>query len=109
MEHDLSFHTLVPLYLDACEAEGKTPKTLAAYSESLTLYLRLVETEGLPYRVDEVTPPDVYRFIAAVRRRGVCDATQHRRHRELKHFFSWLKRMEIVPGEPLPEDPAHPP
>ena len=105
MQHDTSFATLIALYLDACQAEGKTAKTLAAYRESLAMYLKLAPTNHLPLDVSEVAVTDVYRFIAAVRRRGVCDATQHRRHRELKHFFSWLKRMELVSENPFQKVP----
>ncbi len=105
MEHDLSFDRLIPLYLAACEAEGKTPKTVLAYRESLEMYRRLALSEELPLRADSLTPADVYRYIAAVRRRGVCDATQHRRHREMKHFFSWLRRMELVADNPFQKVP----
>ena len=105
MQHDLSFDALIPMYLDACAAEGKTTKTLAAYRESLLLYQKLAPMEGLPLRVDEVHAPDVYRYLAAVRQRGVCDATQHRRHREVKHFYSWLLRMELVSENPFQKVP----
>lgn len=105
MEHDLRFETLIPVYLSACESEGKTAKTLGAYRESLQMYLRLAKEESLPLAVDEVSPTDVYRYLAAVRRRGGCDSTQHRRHREVKHFFSWLKRMDLVPDNPFQKAP----
>lgn len=93
---DDSFETLIPLYLAACEAEGKSPATLRAYRETLGLFMEMLEPESLPTTPRAFTAPDVYRYIAAVRRRGVSDATQHRRHREVKHFFAWLKRMDLV-------------
>ena len=40
MTHDLSFPSLIPSYLDACTSEGKSPKTVIAYRESLNMYLR---------------------------------------------------------------------
>jgi len=98
-------HALVPLYLTACESEGKSPATLIAYRETLTIFLRLVESEGLPNSARTIGPPDVYRYIAAIRRAGVGDSTQHRRHREVKHFFSWLKRMELVSDNPFQKVP----
>jgi len=98
-------HTLVPVYLAACESEGKSPATLIAYRETLSLFLRLVASEGLSSTARAFTPPDVYRYVAAIRRGGVCDSTQHRRHREVKHFFSWLKRMDIVPDNPFQKVP----
>lgn len=105
MPHDLSLDHLIHLYLDAMEAEGKSPKTITAYRESLRMYLRIASTEGLPLDAGEITLPDVYRYIAAIRRRGICDATQHRRHREMKHFFSWLRRMELVNENPFQKVP----
>ena len=102
---DRSFPTLIAIYLDACRAEGKSPRTVVAYGETLRQYLELARQYDLPLRVDAVTPTDVYRFIAAVRARNVSDATQHRRHRELKHFFSWLKRMEVVSENPFQKVP----
>jgi len=105
VEKDPSFGALVPVYLEACAAEGKTQKTLRAYAKTLSLYVRMAASEGLPLRVDEVTLPDVYRYLAAVRRRGAGDATQHRRQRELKHFYSWLRRMEIVASNPFQRVP----
>ena len=101
MPRDRSFEALIPTYLAACEAEGKSPRTVTAYRESLHMFVRIAEAEGLPLHAEQVSVPDVYRYLAAVRRRGVSDPTQHRRHREMKHFFSWLKRMEIVADNPF--------
>ena len=94
-----------PIYLEALETEGKSPRTLTAYRESLSIYMETAKKEGLPLRADQISQPDVYRFIAAIRRRGVCDATQHRRHRELKSFFSWLRRLELVKENPFQKVP----
>ena len=105
MQHDLSLERLMTLYLTACEAEGKSPSTLTAYRESLRMYLTIAAAEGLPLLADEVAAADVYRYLACVRQRHVSDATQHRRHREMKHFFSWLKRMEIVSENPFQKVP----
>ena len=38
----------------------------------------------------------VYRFLGALRERGASAAYQHRRHREVKAFFSWCKRIGQV-------------
>ncbi len=105
MEADGSFTSLAKTYLDACMAEGKSPKTLLAYKETLDWYLRIAQAEGLPLEVSQVRPADVYRYLAAVRRRGVSAATQHRRHREVKHFFSWLKRLQLVADNPFQKVP----
>ncbi len=105
MEANGSFRSLAQTYLDACMAEGKSPRTLVAYRETLAWYVRIAEEEGLPLDVGRVKPADVYRYLAAVRKRGVSDSTQHRRHREVKHFFSWLKRMEIVAENPFQKVP----
>jgi site-specific recombinase XerD len=51
---------------------------------------------GLPDAVESYTVPDVYAYLAEIRERGASAAYQHRRHREVKVFFSWCRRMGVV-------------
>jgi integrase/recombinase XerC len=92
---------LVPLYLKACEVEGKTDRTVQSYRETLRHYRAAVLALGLPFGVEEFRPPHVYLFMGSVRDRGVTDGTQHRRQREVKAFFSWCKRMGYVDDNPF--------
>ena len=38
----------------------------------------------------------VYEFLGALRRRGAAPGYQNRRHREVRAFFSWCLRMDMV-------------
>ena len=92
---------LVPLYLKACEVEGKTPRTVQSYRETLRHFWAAVLALGLPDDVEAFRPPHVYLFMGSVRDRGVSDGTQHRRQREVKAFFSWCKRMDYIDDNPF--------
>lgn len=92
---------LIPLYLQACEVEGKTPRTVQSYRETLKHFRAAVEILTLPTEVASFKPAHVYLFMANVRARGVSDSTQHRRQREVKAFFSWCKRMDYLPDNPF--------
>ena len=92
---------LVPLYLKACEAEGKTERSVQSYAETLRHFIRAVDQLQLPNSVRAFGPAHVYLFMGWVRERGVSAGTQHRRQREVKAFFSWCRRMDYVDGEPV--------
>jgi hypothetical protein len=51
MQQDLSLRTLIPVYLDALEAEGKSPRTIAVYAECLSFHLKTAAQEQLPTRL----------------------------------------------------------
>jgi integrase/recombinase XerC len=91
-----SVDALIETYLAACEVEGKSPNTVWSYRTSLADFRRTGRTLGLPADAEAYAVPDVYRFLQAVRARGVSPAYQHRRHREVKAFFSWCRRMDLI-------------
>ncbi len=80
-------------YLVACRVEGKTERTIQAYSETLRQFLVYVRVDNLPGTARKFTPADIYRFLDRVRRRGVSIGTRHRRHRETRAFFNWCVRV----------------
>jgi site-specific recombinase XerD len=84
---------LIATYLTACELEGKTANTVAGYRASLADFRRVGERRSLPREVGAYAVPDVYAFLQDLRHRGASPAYQHRRHREVKAFFSWCQRM----------------
>ena len=92
---------LVPLYLKACEVEGKTDRTVQSYAETLRHFRRAVDQLHLPNSVRAFRPAHVYLFMGWVRDRGVSAGTQHRRQREVKAFFSWCRRMDYVEENPF--------
>ena len=86
----------IQTYLAACAVEGKSPNTVASYRASLADFHRTGAKLGLPDELAGYTVPHVYTFLHDVRSRGASPAYQHRRHREVKAFFSWCKRMGMV-------------
>jgi site-specific recombinase XerD len=79
---------LISTYLTACEVEGKTANTVAAYRATLRDFRRVGERLRLPDTVESYTVPDFYSYLAELRERGASAADQHRRHREMKPFLS---------------------
>lgn len=86
----------IATYLAAIEVEGKTPKTRRSYANTLADFRRIGASLGFPEFAEEYTVAHVYAFLAEIRRRGYSVLYQHRRHREVKTCFSWLRRMGIV-------------
>lgn len=91
----------VPLYLKACEVEGKTDRTVQSYAETLRHFRTAVCDLGLPTAMETFRPAHVYLFMGWVKDRGVTSGTQHRRQREVKAFFSWCRRMGYVDDNPF--------
>ncbi len=86
----------ITTYLAAIEVEGKTAKTRASYANTLRDFRSTGRALGFPDTPEEFTVAHVYAFLSELRRRGASVLYQHRRHREVKTCFSWLKRMGVV-------------
>lgn len=86
----------VRTYLAAIEVEGKTPRTIDSYAESLRDFRKVGRALGLPDFAATYEVPHVYEFLAALRRRGASPGYQNRRHREVRAFFSFCVRLDIV-------------
>ena len=63
------FEEAVPLYLKACEVEGKTERTVQSYAETLRHFRRAVDQLQLPILVRAFRPAHVYLFMGWVRER----------------------------------------
>ena len=79
---------MVEQYLLVCKVEGKTPDTVRSYRETLTMFLAVAEQEGFPDDVEHIAPAHVYTYLGKIMERGVSLETRHRRHREVRFFFS---------------------
>ena len=88
-------------YLMACEVEGKGPRTVQAYAETLRVFRRIVTTVDLPTTLGGYAASDIYRFLMAIMDSPVSLGTRHRRFRETRVFFSWCTRMGYVPKHPF--------
>ncbi len=83
-------------YLTAPKIEGKTPKTIESYANSLKDFRKVGCRLGLPETVEEYGVEQIYQFLGALQERGASPGYQHRRHREVQTLFSWCVRMGIV-------------
>jgi site-specific recombinase XerD len=90
------FDDHITTYLHAITVEGKTPATQASYANLLADFRAVGSCLGFPERPADYRVAHVYAFLSALRERGASAGYQHRRHREVKACFSWLKRMGIV-------------
>ena len=97
----LTLAAAIPAYLAACTVEGKSPRTVDAYAETLRRFQAVCGAEALPARVADFRPPHVYAFLKAVADSGVSLGTRHRRFRETRAFFSWCTRMGYVTQHPF--------
>ncbi len=86
----------IATYLTAIDVEGKTQNTVLSYRVSLGDFRRVGRRLGLPGELKAYSVEHVYRFLGDVKERGASPAYQHRRHREVKTFFSWCRRMDYV-------------
>ncbi len=91
----------IAAYLAACDVEGKSPRTVDAYAETLRRFQAVCLAEALPARVADFRPPHVYAFLKAVADSGVSLGTRHRRFRETRAFFSWCLRMGACARHPF--------
>jgi site-specific recombinase XerD len=86
----------IATYLQAIEIEGKSVKTIASYRNTLADFRTIGRRLGFPESPEEYRVPHVYAFLSELRSRGASAAYQHRRHREVKACFSWLRRMDVI-------------
>lgn len=83
----------IAAYLAACDVDGKSPRTVQAYRETLHGFQRICVADGLPDHVAAFRPADVYRFMKTIADAGVSLGTRYRRFRETRAFFSLCTRM----------------
>ena len=91
----------IAAHLAACEVEGKSPRAVDAYAETLALFRGICLQKGLPTRVGEFGPAHVYAFLKVIAESGVSLGTRHRRFRETRAFFSWCTRMGGYAASPF--------
>ena len=54
---------LIDLYLLRCEVEGKSPKTVRAYGETLRRFLRIAEEDRFPSDVSAIEQAHLYAYL----------------------------------------------
>jgi len=82
-------------FLTAKRAEGASRKTIVAYGECLTKFLRWATTRNFS-TVEGLTPPDLREFMLFLAERGHNSGGQHMHFRVLKTFLRWYE-SELEP------------
>ena len=87
---EIALVKLVSHFSQCNKAEGKSPKTVAWYSEMLTSFVKFLKTIGLGETLADFTTANVRGFILYEQSRKVSPYTVQARVRSLKSFSSWL-------------------
>ena len=86
---------LVDLYLLRCEVEGKSPRTVRAYRETLHRFLRSVDVDDPA----AVTAEHLYAYLGRFTQLSL--ETRHRYFREVRCFFNWLVDARFLDENPF--------
>jgi hypothetical protein len=82
IEQQQDLASLIELYLLRCQVEGKSPNTITAYRETLTLFERIAGEEEFPEGVRAITPVHIYAYLGRIGSNGASLETRHRRHQK---------------------------
>ena len=83
-DNGMGLDEAIAAYLAACEVEGKSPRTVDAYAETLARFRGICLQLGLPQRIAAFGPAHVYAFLKVIADSGgvardalldVCDPT----------------------------------
>ena len=90
---------LIETYLARCAVEGKSPRTIAAYRESLARFSRCLQEDGAPLDPDRLRPDHVVTYLARFAARS--PDTRHRYFREVRCFCTWLRAAGYTDNDPF--------
>src|SRR3990172_7994342 len=79
---------LIDLYVLRCQVEGKSPRTVVAYAETLRRFARIADEEGFPKDVAAIDSVHLYTYLGRYTNHSM--ETRHRYFREVRCFFNWL-------------------
>ena len=90
---------LIATYLARCAVEGKSPRTIAAYRESLARFQRCLQEDEAPLDPDRIRPDHVIAYL--VRFAALRPDTRHRYFREVRCFCTWLRAAGYTENDPF--------
>ena len=94
-----SLPALITTYLARCAVEGKSPRTIDAYRETLARFLRCLREDGAPLDPDRLRPDHVIAYLA--RFTAHRPDTRHRYFREVRCFWNWLRTAGSTENDPF--------
>jgi len=89
---EVELDKLIPHFAQSNKAEGKSPRTIAWYSDMLNDFARFLESKGCKGVLSEFDIEAVREFVVYEQERGVSPYTVQGKVRALKAFSSWLFR-----------------
>ncbi|PZC44347.1 MAG: integrase/recombinase XerC/integrase/recombinase XerD [Chloroflexi bacterium] len=95
----LDLPALIETYLARCVIEGKSPRTVRAYRETLGRFVRCLQEDGAPLDPDAVRPDHVIAYL--VRYAQHSPDTRHRYFREVRCFCTWLRAAGYTENDPF--------
>ena len=75
-DNGMGLDEAIAAYLAACEVEGKSPRTVDAYAETLARFCGICLQLGLPQRIAAFGPAHVYAFLKVIADSGVSLGTR---------------------------------
>lgn len=99
MSEPQSLRALIDLYLIRCEVEGKSPRTVTAYRDSLERFARALEAADAPNTAAEIDSGHLYAYLAGSMH--LAPDTRHRYFREARCFFNWLVEAGYLERTPF--------
>jgi len=84
-------------WLVDCTGAGLSPKTLRAYQDRVSRFLR----EMKPQTLDDINPTMVAEFLAGLRGRGLSAETIFDHFKDLRIWLNWCCRQEMLECNPL--------
>lgn len=105
MSDDLPLQVLLPSWLTAMRAWGRSPETISSYNSSVQQYLSWCAEQGCE---PELCKRDVERFLADLAARGRSSRTMRIRAAALRLFSTWLategeRDSDLLLGMKLPK------
>jgi integrase/recombinase XerD len=97
------------LWLEALEARGTSPRTLANYREGVGQFVAFLEQHATT--LDAVQPHHIRKWLIHKQRKGVSPYTVRNAYRLPRLFWQWCLREELTANDPFQkvEKPKVPP
>jgi site-specific recombinase XerD len=82
-------------------AEGKAPRTIAIYGQSITYFSAWLAEQGKPATLDQLTRANAVAWFGGLLDRGLQPGTVRTRAKGLGRFSRWLVAEDELPADPL--------
>lgn len=98
---ELDLNRLICHFSHSNKAEGKSPKTVAWYTEMLASFTGYLKSSGEHPSLSDLTIETAKDFVIHEQQRGVSPHTVHAKVRSMKAFSSWLFNEGYTPDNIL--------